>query len=212
MDMTDARDKREGARRPAPYAGVLRYPEPAARDRQGPCRQYRVEEALAGVARGESRALETLYGEMKGAVYGLCLAILGDRPEAEDATQETFLKVWQSAARHRPGADGRAWVLAIARNEARQRLRSRRLSAPADLNGEPAVPEPAGQVHDRLCLRQMFSALDETERQIVVLYAVDGYLHKEIAAILGKPYATVRWKFRRAMQKLAQALPDGEDG
>ena len=53
--------------------------------------------------------------------------------------------------------------------------------------------------------------LDETERQVVMLFAVGGYSHKEIAAVLEKPYVTVRWKYSNAMKKLKRHLEDTEE-
>ncbi len=159
------------------------------------------------IAGGDRAALERLYRAMQGTVYGLSLAILKNREAAEDVTQETFLKVWQSAGQHRAEADARAWILTIARNLAFAQFRVRETAAPADRLFEGQSDDPAGRVLDRLLLQQLFTALDEEERQIVVLYAVGSYRHREIAALLGRPCATVRWKFRRALGKLAAVLP-----
>ena len=162
------------------------------------------------VAQGDRAALERLYRAMRSTVYSVSLAILKNREAAEDVTQETFLKVWQSAGRHRPEADARAWILTIARNLAYAQFRTKETAGLTDELFEGPADDPAGQVLDRLLLRQLFTALDAEERQIVMLYAVGGYRHKEIAALLGRPCATVRWKFRRALGKLAAAFPAEE--
>ncbi len=198
--MADWGDKQIGNNRLAPRGDGLGSGREGGREE--------ADRLLARVAQGDSDALEALYRQLRVPAYGLALAVLEERTEAEDVVQETFLRVWQAAGQHRPGADGRAWVLAIARNLARERLRKRKDAFSFDEVTEPLLPDPSLRVNDRLCLRQAFAVLDETERQIVMLYAVGGYSHKEIAAALGKPYATVRWKFRRAMGKLKEALPD----
>ena len=210
--MTNAGNKRISDERLALYGIEPCASLPAVQEEtleSEPMREQ-VEMCLAGISRGETEALEKLYRLLKNGVYGLALAILKNRDEAEDVMQDTFLKVWRAAGQHRMGADGKAWVLTIARNLARERLRRKKVAAGVEPCDGLPVSDSVEQVNDRICLQQMFAVLDETERQIVVLYAVDGYLHKEIAQVLGKPYATVRWKFRRAIEKLAKALPDKE--
>ena len=168
-----------------------------------------LDELVLRIAVGDRAAFAALYEEMKSPVFGLALAVLRRRDEAEDVMQDTFLRVWNAAGQHRPGEDARAWVMTIARNLSYMAIRRRR---PTDEVDEQ-TPNPRSSVDgavDRVLLDQLFTALDDVERQIVVLYAVGGYSHKEIAAILDKPHATIRWKFRRALRKLSDRMAESD--
>lgn len=166
---------------------------------------------LTAVARGDRDAFARLYGRLKTAVYGLALSIVRESGDAEDVMQSTFLRVWDCAGQYRPGTDARAWVLKIARNLALMLLRGRKRTVPVDdwtpeLDGAAPETDPL----DAILLKTLLDSLDEGERQIVMLYAVEGFSHKEIASLLGKPYATVRWKYSNAIKKLSRRLDEAE--
>ena len=163
------------------------------------------------IARGDRCALEEVYEELKSPVYGLALAVLKNRCDAEDVMQNVFVRVWDAAPQYRGGTDAKAWILRITRNMALEKYRT--LSRMTDImqvedtlkDRDPILP-----ALDRIMIDGMLTLLDRDQRQIVVLYSLCGYSHKEIAGILGKPYATVRWKFSSAMKKL-QAVMNKED-
>lgn len=164
---------------------------------------------IAAVAVGDKEALARLYERMRTPVYGLALSIVREQGDAEDVTHNTFLKVWDCAGQYRTGTDPRAWILKIARNLALMLLRGRKKTVPvAEWWDEAEGRDDTGDILDRMLLNTLLTALDEGERQIVMLYAVEGYSHKEIAALLHKPYATVRWKYSNAIKKLSRRLED----
>ena len=163
------------------------------------------------VARGDRSALEAVYEGLKSQVYGLALAVLKNRCDAEDVMQNAFLRVWDAAPQYRGGTDAKAWIMKITRNLALEKCR--KLSRMTDIAPVEDVLEGEDQILpalDRIVLRRMLTLLDRDQRQIVMLYSVCGYSQKEIAGILGRPYATVRWKFSSAMKKL-QAMMEKED-
>jgi RNA polymerase sigma-70 factor (ECF subfamily) len=157
------------------------------------------------MAAGDTQALEALYGALHSAVYGLALAILKDRGDAEDVMQNTFLKVWEHAPQYQAGTDAKAWILRIARNLAYHHFRDQKQYGilEEEENRLPCRDELTPSL-DRILLDSLLGTLDSCERQIVMLYSVAGYSHKEIAVIVDRPYATVRWKFRNAVKKLAK--------
>lgn len=166
---------------------------------------------LTAVARGDRDAFARLYERLKTAVYGLALSIVRDSRDAEDVMQSAFLRVWNCAGQYRAGTDARAWVLKITRNLALMLLRERKRTVPVDewtpeLEGTVSGSDPL----DGILLKTLLDSLDDGERQIVMLYAVEGFSHKEIASLLGKPYATVRWKYSNAMKKLSRQLEEDE--
>ncbi len=169
-----------------------------------------LDRCMEAVASGDRAAYARLYERMSAAVYGFALSIVQERTDAEDVMQTVFLGIWDHAGQYRPGTDPKAWILKITRNQALMLLRRRKRTVVLEEYPEEAGGDEAASATDRLLLQTLLSRLDEMERQIVMLFAVEGYSHKEIASILGKPYATVRWKYSNAMKKLAKRLEEEE--
>ena len=82
-----------------------------------------LEQLLSGVAAGNREALAQLYDRARTAVYGVALSYLKNAHDAQDVTQDTFVRVWDCAAQYQPQGTPMAWVLTIARNLARMKLR-----------------------------------------------------------------------------------------
>lgn len=167
---------------------------------------------LARTAHGDHEAFERLYAAARGAVYAMALSVLKNAEDAADVTQETFVKVWTSAGQYRPSGSPMAWLLTIARNLARMKLR--RDSRRADLTEQEwdAIPARAETVpaEDRAVLQTALSGLEDAERQIVLLHAASGLKHREIAQLLEMPLATVLSKYHRALKKMKAKL-EGDD-
>lgn len=166
------------------------------------------EALLAEIAQGSEEALRTLYVETSPAVYGFALSILKNVHDAEDVMQETYLRLSKAAAGYRPEGKPMAWILAIVRNLARMRLREAgRLCSPESMEG---WSEPADIFHggsdDRLVLEAVMRLLTDEERQIVMLHAVSGLKHREIAGLLEQPLSTVLSRYHRALGKLRREL------
>jgi len=177
----------------------------------GPDRKE-LEPLLIAVAAGEQEALAALYDRTRAAVYALALSILKNTHDAQDVTQDAFVRVWDSAPQYRPQGSPMAWILTITRNLARMKLR--RNARLIDLNDEQweAIPADAPSVtpEDRHLLQTALAALTDEERQVVMLHAVTGLKHREIAALLEMPLATVLSKYHRALKKL-RTLVKGDD-
>ena len=163
---------------------------------------------LIGVAAGNQDALADLYRRTRAAVYALALSYLRNTHDAEDVTQDTFVRVWNSAPDYRPHGKPMAWLLTIARNLSRMKLREGGRSQ--DLSPEEwlALPAQAPDLtpEDREVLRAALTALSQTERQVVMLHAVTGLKHREIAQLLELPLPTVLSKYHRALKKLHTTL------
>ena len=168
-------------------------------------------ELVHRMASNDRAALGELYERYRSQVYGLALAILKNRSDAEDVMQSAFVRVWDRAGTYREGNDAGAWIMTVTRNLALDRCRSRKNMADIMDMAEtlPGGDEVSPQL-DRMLLDHLLTVLDCTERQIVMLHAVGGYTHREIAHIVGKPCATVRWKYGKAVKKL-QAFLEKED-
>ena len=163
------------------------------------------------VASGDRDAFAELYRRTDSAVYGFILSILKNRHDAEEAAQDCFVKAYAGAGTYRPQGKPMAWLITITRNLCMEKLRERgkRSDIPEEdwdkyLEQTPASPE------DRLVLEQCLKALDDSERQVVILHAVGGMKHRETAELLGLPLATVLSKYSRAIKKLKSKLEKRE--
>ena len=125
--------------------------------------------------------------------------------------QETYLKIWTSAASYHSQGKPLAWMFTIARNLCYMKFREQKHQADMgldDLNGEETgeVCLPLENLADAMVLKSALEILKEDERQIVLLHASAGLKHREIAADLQMPLATVLSKYNRAIKKLKQYL------
>ena len=174
-------------------------------------RALELERLLLQVGQGDRDAFARLYSLARGAVYALALSLLQDVHEAQDTAQDTFVKVWESAPSYRPQGSPMAWMLTIARNLARSRLRRGGRQVGLEDEEWNAIPAdlPAVSPEDRQVLQEALARLGEEERRIVLLHAVTGLKHREIAQLLELPLSTVLSKYHRGLKKL-RALMKGE--
>ena len=173
-------------------------------------RSQDLDELLVRTGRGDREAFAKLYGLTRGGVYGTVLSLLHDAQEAQDAAQDVFVKVWESAPGYRPQGSPMAWLLTIARNTARMRLRREGRQVSLDEEGWNAIPasEPEVSSEDRLLLQEGLGRLGEEDRRILLLHA-GGLKHREIAGLLELPLSTVLSKYHRGLKKM-RALMKGE--
>ncbi len=169
------------------------------------------EELLNRVGTGDSEAFRQLYHNTDRTVYSFILSILKNPQDAEEVMQETYLKIWTSAASYHSQGKPLAWIFTIARNLCYMKFRDQKRQADMgldELNGEETgeVCLPLENLADAMVLRSALEVLKEDERQIVLLHASAGLKHREIAADLQMPLATVLSKYNRAIKKLKQYL------
>ncbi len=167
-----------------------------------------LERLLIEVAAGEQEALAQLYHRTRTAVYGLALSYVKNAQDAQDVTQDTFVRIWDSAPQYRPQGSPMGWMLTIARNLALMKLREGQRKGELEEEQWNAIPAQAPNIspEDRLLVQKALAALEEQERRVVVLHAVTGLKHREIAALLELPLATVLSKYHRALKKLKLQL------
>lgn len=180
------------------------------------------QEVLELVRAGDAeRAFAQLLPRYQSKIYRLCHALLRERTQAEDAAQESLVRIWKSLHRY----DGRAalstWIYAITRNRCLSALERRRRAnvelsdasvlgqEGADLElQEPATDVPGGassQQRDRQ-LRLLVDALPERLRRVLVLYYFEERSVDEVASMLGCPTGTVKTQLFRARAALAERL------
>jgi RNA polymerase sigma-70 factor (ECF subfamily) len=169
-------------------------------------------ELAVKVARGDERAFLALYDRHASRVHGLTLHILRDRMLAEEATQDTFLKLWSRARQYLvERGPFLPWLLTIARHVALDRLR---LEARRPVLSDSNDPDDAWQrlpdlntLTEESRWRSLYFAvqsLSPDQRKVIDLAYYQGLSQSEIADVLGWPLGTVKTRLRAAMEELRQ--------
>ena len=155
---------------------------------------------LSRARAGDADAVRQLLTPHEPLVFRLCLAVLGNRADAEDAAQETFV----AAVRALPGFRGEAqistWLVRIARNACTKR----RPPSVSLTDTEIPVAGPEEVAVSRSVVRDALAVLTETQRTCLVLQAVEGWSVKEIAASLRVNEKKVENELYRARKALAR--------
>ncbi len=174
----------------------------------------RLRAAADGARAGDPEAFRALVEETHATVFRLAAALVSDRDEAADVTQEAYVRAWGRIGELRDGAAALGWLCRIARTVAHERRRSwwRRIRAPLDaLAGEPAPresdPDAAADAAERAgAVRAALAKLPEKHRVVLALRELEGMSYDEIADALGVPVGTVESRQHRARAALARAL------
>ncbi len=153
-----------------------------------------------------SETIRVLYERHAQSVYGYLRKMVG-RDEAEDLTQQVFLKLITQADRYEPraGVPFSAWLLRVARNVGIDHLRSPR---PAPTDSLRCVSEDAGETGVELsrCLRDALATLPPAQRDVLVLRHVAGLSAGEIAAMLGRSQNAIHVLHHRGRGTLKREL------
>lgn len=165
------------------------------------------ENLIIRMASNDGAAFRELYQQTSGVVYGFAMSILRNRHDAEDVMHDAFIKIYTSAVTYRPSGNPMAWILTIVRNLCLNKIRAGKvceeLSEYDDIAGTHIDSD---HVLDRMVLETAMNILDAEERQIVVLHAMAGFRHREIAEILDLPTGTILSKYNRAMKKMRREM------
>lgn len=168
-----------------------------------------IEQAL----QGDRAAFGQLMHRYAGAVYNLALRMLGNAEDAEDASQEIFLRAYTRLASFDRGRRFSTWLLSIGSNYCIDRLRRRRFAwltlddaAYALPSAEPGPERTALRHERRQQVQQALQKLPETYRLVTVLRYWHDLSYDEIAQATGLPESTIKTRLHRARHMLAEAL------
>lgn len=170
----------------------------------------KIEKLLRRIARGHRDAIGDIYDMTHTAVYGFVLSIVKNAEDAEDVLQDTYIKICLNADAYTSQGKPMAWIFTIARNLSLMKLRGRnRTEDIPDYEWEQiAAGNTAFRTEDQIVLQAALSKISEEESQIVVMHAVSGMKHREIAEVMDMPLATVLSKYNRAIKKLKAILEE----
>lgn len=190
-------------------------PAAAIRDAQ----REKLRDAMVRLAEGDSAAFEEIYSATRVKLFGICLRILGDRKEAEDALQDVYVNLWQRADRYDPQrASPISWLATFARNRAIDRLRTGKVRA-GTVPVEEAFPiaadtpladallvdaEREAQIHK--CL----AGLDEKTQGFIRAAFFEGSTYAQLAERADVPLGTMKSWIRRGLMKLRTCLEASE--
>jgi RNA polymerase sigma-70 factor, ECF subfamily len=155
---------------------------------------------------GDQTAMASLIERFRGQVFGLCYRMLGQRQDAEDMTQESFVRAFRSLKGWDCRREFRPWLLAIASNRCRSFLATRaRLPKPTAewdhvADGRPDPRESRDVAEE---VRLALGSLREEYRQALVLFHEQQMNYAEIGEVLGCPEGTVKTWVHRARRELA---------
>lgn len=161
---------------------------------------------FAAIAAGDKEAFRSLYEAHADWVFAIALRILRDRQAAEDAAQDTFLKVWRTASRFDDNAGSvRSWIGTIARNSALDLIRKRKPSEEWIDGGEEDLPTEQPDPPD-LKLGRCLAQLPPAQAKAIVTMYNYGMSHSELAAHMKIPVGTVKSWIRRGTQALKACM------
>lgn len=157
---------------------------------------------------GEAGAYATLVARYRDRLGRYACHMLGNREDAEDVLQETFLEVCRSVPSFRGTGDGSltAWVKRIAASKALMKIRRAKYRDTDELFEDTAPARKGDDVALRMDLESALARLSDTTRAVVWLHDVEGYTHEDIAEFMGKTVSFSKSQLSRAHARLRRWL------
>jgi RNA polymerase sigma-70 factor, ECF subfamily len=176
-------------------------------------------EAIQRAGVGDAAAFEYLYRLHSRRVYAVCVRMIGDTTEAEDLTQEAFLRLFRKIHTFRGESAFSTWLHRLAVNTVLMHLRKKSppivsIEATPNPNDETSAPSIdigapdlllEGSI-DRINLERCIKRLSVGYRTIFVLHDIQGYEHREIAEILGRSVGDSKSQLHKARMRLRELL------
>lgn len=169
-----------------------------------------LDDLVARAQAGDQTAFRDLYRQHAGRVYALCLRLTGDARDAEERTQDVFVRLWDKLRSFRGDSAFSSWLHRLAVNvvfnERRTtRRRERRVMPaedPAGLERHPGNPTEGLNID----LERAIAELPDGAREVFVLFDIEGYGHGEIAELTGIAEGTSKAQLFRARRLLREKL------
>ena len=172
-----------------------------------------IENWIARIALGDRVSFDKLYSATSAKLFGVCLRILNNRAEAEEALQDSYVRIWQNAHRYKAGGySPMTWLITLARNLAIDRLRARK--APADdiddrldiADSGPTPEDSAIAASEKGQIDACLEELDDPKANAVRGAYLLGETYEELAQRFCVPVNTMRTWLRRSLMKLKECL------
>jgi len=162
------------------------------------------EDLFEKIGNDDMEAFGELYDQTEKVMYAYILTLVKNHDDTLDILQDTYLKIKSAAHLYKPMGKPLAWMFTIAKNLYFEKVRKNKRKV--DMKDEyienymdiSFVPDP----EDKIVLETALKVISEEEREIVIMYAVGGMKHKEIAENMDLPLSTELSKYHRALKKL----------
>lgn len=168
------------------------------------------DDLVARAQAGDQTAFRELYRQHAGRVYALCLRLTGDGRDAEERTQDVFVRLWDKLRSFRGDSAFSSWLHRLAvnvvLNERRTTGRRERRVMPAEDPDNVAGAQHAAPLHLNIDLERAIAELPDGAREVFVLYDIEGYGHGEIAQLVGIAEGTSKAQLFRARRLLREKL------
>ena len=179
------------------------------------------EELIARFQQGDNYAFDLLVKRYKDPLLNFIYRFIGEKNEAEDIVQETFLRLFKNKHYYKEIAKFSTWIYTIAGNLAKTELRKRKrrklfsishyLSTEKDYDIPDETTSPESDTNTLITDKIIQRAIDKLSpkfKQVIILRDIQGFSYEEIAEIVGIPLGTVKSRVNRARLKLQEDLQD----
>lgn len=160
------------------------------------------EELIRQIRAGDEEAADILVKRYYTDILRYCKRHIIDQNLAEDATQETFYRVFRSLMRYQDKERFRAWLYMIARNICIDENRKQKNTIPLELEDIGEESSEIHQIENSDEIEQLLSVLPEEQREAILLYFEDELTYKEIGKILGIPARTVQSRVKNGIKAI----------
>ena len=168
-----------------------------------------LDECIFRISENDLSYMNELYDLTQVCIYSYALSILKNKYDAEDVTHDCYVTVFNSAHQYKSNSKPLAWLITITRNLALAKLNEKKRYADKDISEYQIADEKDLSDIDRITLDTCLNWLNDEERQVVVLHAISGFKHREIAKILDMSLSGVLSKYNRAIKKLKTRYEKG---
>lgn len=176
-------------------------------------------ELIHDYLKGDSRAFSSLVDKHLPAVYAFVYRLTGNKDEASDISQESFVKVWKNISRYDHNQNFKTWLFTIARNTTIDFLRKRREIVFSKMEYEEgegfgvAIPDPEplpDVLFEKKEIKEKvegaLNTLSPDQKTVVILHYKDGLTFEQIGKVVGKSVNTVKSQYRRSLASLRKYL------
>lgn len=169
---------------------------------------------------GDGSAFAVIVDRYKRQIYSITYSMTRNHADADDLSQDTFVKAYENLRKFKQGTNFRSWLCRIAVNSSIDHLRRRKHFSGEPLDDQVETlpdqnPDPQDNVESRELMENITAAVDslpKSQRTVVILREMQGLGLKEIAGILDCSESTVRWRLHYARKKLQKKLQSYVDG
>ena len=179
------------------------------------------EELITQFQNGNESAFSLLVSRFKNPLMNYVYRYIGDRDEAEDIVQETFVKVYNNANAYKPIAKFSTWIYTVAGNLARTAIRRKKIGQVFSIfklrrdedGGSFDIPDMTYSAEKRVeerfrsdAIQKALGELEESHREIIILSDIQEFSYEEICTITGLKMGTVKSRLNRAHVRLRELL------